>query len=345
MLIKAILYGRKAFCHLKLSQYADTVACCNIASGLLPEHLAPLRIMSEIMMRQGDHEAAIEYLSLAIANRLQGPHFWDYANRGNAFLETGNVKDAISDLAIALKLEPNSPVVLSNLGLAMNQMNETTKAWRFYSQALMSDFYWVPAHNNRGTLFFEEGNYSAAEREFSTAIQLDPDNATLRFNRGVSRFEQEMYGECLLDISAAAQLGNHSWETRYISGMCKGRLKEYSTATAILKSLVLDPGLDRKTSSLVWNNMGVMEHRADNLETAHKCFSEAVSENPLNDQAQANLGKLESTMSGAGLQATGEEPLEIFPRTTTSNVLGLNPSDVLTTMNIATTLFSLAGQH
>ena len=69
MLLKAILYGRKAFCHLKLGQYADTVACCNIASRLLPEHLAPLRIMAEIMMRQGDHGAATEYLSLAIANR------------------------------------------------------------------------------------------------------------------------------------------------------------------------------------------------------------------------------------------------------------------------------------
>ena len=225
----------------------------------------------------------------------------------------------------------------------MNQMNETTKAWKFYSRALMSDFHWVPAHNNRGALFFDQGDYGAAEREFSIAIQLEPDNATLRFNRGVSRFEQEMYMECLLDISAANQLGNQSWETRYISGMCKGRMKEYSTATAILKSLALDQGLDRKTSSLVWNNMGVMQHRADNLETARRCFSEAVSEDPLNDLAQANLGKIESTMSGAELQATGEEPLKISPRRTTSNVLGLTPSDFLNTVNTAATLFSIAG--
>ena len=201
--IKAILYGRKAFCHLKLDQVADAVACCNIASKVLPQLLAPLRIMAEIMMGQGNHQAAVEYLSLAIANRPQGPLFWDYANRGNAFLETGNLTEAVSDLAIAHDLEPESPVVLSNLGLAMNQIGNTTEAWRFYNQALMQDYTWVPARNNRGTLFFESGNYSAAEREFSTAIRLDPNNATGWFNRGLSRYEQEMYGECLSDMSNA----------------------------------------------------------------------------------------------------------------------------------------------
>ena len=303
--------------------------------------MAPLRIMSEIMMRQGDHEAAIEYLSRAIANRPQGPHFWDYANRGNAFLEIGNSREALADLAIALELERNSPLVLSNLGLAMNQSGNVTEAWRFYNQALMQDYRWVPAHNNRGTLFFESGDYSKAEREFTRAIELEAGNATLYFNRGLARFEQEMYGECLSDISNAARLGNQSWETRYLAGMCRGRLKEYSTAVELLKTLVLNPVLGGETSSLIWNNMGVIEHRADQLETAHSCFFEAVSKNPLNRQAQANLRKIESTMSGADLQATQEEALELTPRRTTGYLLGLTPSDALTTVNIATTLATL----
>ena len=339
--VKAILYGRKAFCHLRMDRVADAIACCDIASRLLPEHLAPLRIMAEIMMRQGNHQAAIEYLSLTIANRPEGPHFWDYANRGNAFLETDNVKEALLDLEIALQIDPHSPVVLSNLGLAMNRMGDVTKAWRFFSQALMQNHHWVPAHNNRGTLFFESNDYRAAEREFSTAIQLDDHNATLWFNRGLSRFEQKMYGECLSDMAIASQLGNQSWETLYISGMCKGRLQEYSSALAILKTLALNAGLDRRTTSLVWNNMGVIEHRADDLKRALSCFHEALADNPLNEQAQANLDRLESSMSGADLQATQEEPLELLPRPTMSDALRLTPSDVLSTVNIATSLATL----
>lgn len=339
--IKAILYGRKAFCHLRLGQVADTIACCNIASRLLPEHLAPLRIMAEIKLIEGNPQAAIEYLSLAIANRPQSPHFWDYANRGNAFLETGNLREALSDLRIALELDPNSPVVLSNLGLVMNQMGNFSEASTLYNQALQKDYYCVPARNNRGTRFFESGDYRRAEQEFSTALRLDERNASLWFNRALSRFEQEMYGECLLDIARTPQLAYQSWETRYMSGMCKGRLQEYSTAISILKTLALDSGLDRETTSLVWNNMGVIEHRTGNLKKAHSCFQEAVGDNPLNEQAQANLERLESSMSGAELQATQEEQLELFPLPAISHSLQLTPSDVLSTVNIVTSLAAL----
>ena len=342
--IKAILYGRKGFCHLKLGRQADAIACCDIASRLIPQHLPPLRIMAEIMLRQGDHEAAIEHLSRVIASRTEGPFFWDYANRGNAFLEIGNVQEALRDLEIALGLQPNSALILSNIGLAMDRLGDVTQAWRYYSRALMHDFEWVPAHNNRGSLFFARGDYNAAEQEFSIALRSEPNNAHLWFNRALSRYEQGMHGECLSDLAAADRRGNRSWETQYITAMCKGRLQEYSTATAILRTLALGTGFDRETSSIVWNNIGVMEHRAGNLEKAERCFAEATSENPLNAQAQANLDKLVPTMSGADLRATEEESLEIFPRTTTSQVLGLTPSDALTSASIATNLVLLAAQ-
>ena len=50
--VKAILYGRKAFYHLKMNRFADALACCEIATELLPDHLAPLRIMAEIKLIQ-----------------------------------------------------------------------------------------------------------------------------------------------------------------------------------------------------------------------------------------------------------------------------------------------------
>ena len=68
--------------------------------------LAPLRIMAEIKLKEGDYERAIKYLSKVIAIRTEGPYFWDYANRGTAFLETGNLREALRDLGTAHVLEP-----------------------------------------------------------------------------------------------------------------------------------------------------------------------------------------------------------------------------------------------
>ena len=343
--IKAILYGRKAFYHLKMTRYADAIACCEISSELLPEHLAPLRIMAEIKLSRGEYENAIEYLSRAIALRTEGPHFWDYANRGSAFLETSHVQAAFRDLSTALELEPQNHVVLSNLGMAYEQIKNTREAWRHYSLALRSYFHSVPAHNNRGTLFFSERDFRQAEIEFSTAVQLEPGNALLWFNRGLARFEMQMYGECLSDMAMSIQVGNKTWEAAYVWGMCKGRLKEYSTAIAILRNLVLKSSLDREDNSLIWNNIGVMEHRMDRLETAHRCFLEATGENPLNDQAQANVEKIESTMSGETLLGTEESTVEITPRVTTGNPLSLTQSDLINTVSIAANMAAMASQH
>lgn len=154
-----------------------------------------------------------------------------------------------------------------------------------------------------------------------------------------------MYGECLSDIGISIRLGNQAWEARYIMGMCKGRLKEYSTAIAILQNLVLRSNLDREDDSLIWNNIGVMEHRMDRLETAHSCFLASADENPLNEQAQANIGRIKATMSGTSLQPTEESEAEIAPKATTGSLLGLTRSEIFNTVNIASSLASMASQH
>ncbi len=344
-LVKGVLYGRKAFYHLKMNRYADATASCEIALDFLPHNLTPLRIMAEIKMLSGEYDRAIEYLSKVIAIRTEGPHFWDYANRGSAFLETGNLQEAYKDFRTALELEPGNPVVLCNLGIALEQRGDFTEAGRCYSLALTQDYDSVPAHNNRGTLIFSRQDYPQAEREFTIATQLEPRNGTLWFNRGLARFEMQMYGECLSDMSISIGLGNQSWEAQYISAMCKARLKEYSTAIALLKDLILKSILDRENNSTIWNNIGVMEHHRGWLDTAHRCFLESAAEDPLNEQAQLNIDRIQSTMSGEDLQTTEDSQIEIAPRATKGHPLALTRSEIINTVSIASSWGTLAWQH
>ena len=121
--------------------------------------------MAEIKIKEGNYDRAIKYLSKVIAIRTEGPHFWDHANRGTAFLETGNLQEALLDLRTALELEPHNAVVLSNLGMVFEHGGNLTEAGRCYSLALTQDFQSVPAHNNRGTLLFGRQEYRQAERQ------------------------------------------------------------------------------------------------------------------------------------------------------------------------------------
>ena len=71
---RALLYGHKAYYHLKLGQYDEAVASCDISLQAFPRHLAPLRIMAEISLSRNEPHNAIRYLSSAIVSRTEGPH-------------------------------------------------------------------------------------------------------------------------------------------------------------------------------------------------------------------------------------------------------------------------------
>ena len=339
--VLANLYGHKAFYHLQLRQFADAEASCKLAMELYPQYLGPLRIMASMALQRGRSDSAIQYLSESMARRVDGPQFWDYANRGKAFLDVQDASAAFADLEQALKLEPNSPTVLSNLGIAVDMMGRTSEAWALYSKALQYDFNWAPAHHNRGVLFFNLREYDDAVRAFNRAIHSEPDNALLPFNRGVCLFEMQMYGEALSDLIRAEALGHRSWELVYLMGMCRGRLNEFTTGMNLLKRLVDDPFLPSRTLSMIWNNTGVMAHRMRDLRAAHQCFAKATLVDPLNPQAMENVDRTEETMSGQELRATEESVVDISIGPVSGFLTGASPSDLLAAVNVATTLASI----
>ena len=170
----ANLYGRKAFYHLNLNQYYDAEASCKIALDLYRGYLAPYRLMASISLRRGQPERVIEYLSESIARRSDGPHFWDYANRGKAFLDINDIRSAIADLNTAHQLNPQEPTVISNLGIAEDMQGNETGAWRLYGLALQLNYNWAPAHHNRGVMFFRLKQHTDAENCFTRAIRSEP---------------------------------------------------------------------------------------------------------------------------------------------------------------------------
>ena len=335
------LYGHKAFFHLQLDQHPDAEAACKVALQLYPDYLGSYRILASIELQRGRAETAIRYLSESIVRRTGGPSFWDLANRGKAFLDIGAVPAAMRDLSRALELDPNSPAVLSNLGIAMQEAGDTSAAWKLYAQALMQDHNWAPAHHNRGVLFYNQKDFDDANRAFTRAIHGEPDNPMLWFHRGACRFELEMYGEALADLAMAGRLGYRSWELNYLMGMCHGRLKEYSTGLALLKSVTDNQLISPSILSMIWNNLGVMSHRAGDNRAAHQSFGKAVFIDPLNRHAAENIDRIESTMSGQDLQPTEETPvgIEIGPLPVPHE---LTPSDLLTVANIAASVVSTA---
>ena len=295
----ANLYGHKAFWHLRSEQIDDAVACCQIAMKMYPDYVAPLSIMAEIALRRARPEEAVGYLSESIARRTVGPRLFDYANRGKALLDMGNAPAAYADLSRALSLEPDNPTVLSNLGIAADEMGNTSLAWQMYNAALLQDTNWAAAYHNRAVLWYRNDDHEKADRDFTNAVLREPSNGLLWFSRGACRFQRKMHGECLADLAEAYRRGYRNWDLQYLSGMCKGYLNEHTTGMSILRSVIDQfPSLSNGIQSMVWNNLGTIAHRKGEHRTAHECFVKALSTDPLNRQAAANTDRIEEIMSG-----------------------------------------------
>lgn len=324
----AHLYGHKAFHYLQIEMYDDAEASSQVALKFSPDYLAALRIMASIALNRSDNQRAVQHLSECISRRTMGPYFWDYANRGKAFLDMDNLTAAMSDFHRALELKPGDPHVLNNMGIAWATAGNPSEAGKFYSRALQSDYRFAPPHHNRAGLFFNSKDFVAADHWFSTAIKLEPENARFWFSRAICRFERQMYGETLSDLRQAGQLGHRSWQLFYLMGMCHARLNEFTTGMSMLQTIVDDPAVPRTALARIWNNIGVMAHRNGDGGTAYQCFSKAAFIDPMNLQALANIDHFGDTSTDQELVVTKEDAVEISVQPTSRSKEHISLSDV-----------------
>ena len=93
-------------------------------------------------------------------------------------------------LQSALKIAPNKPSLLNNLGNLYQQQSLNDKAEAAYLNAIKSDPSYANAHNNLGKLYFKTAQFNAAEKAFLSACKHDQDYAEPHFNLALIRCQQ-----------------------------------------------------------------------------------------------------------------------------------------------------------
>ena len=80
-------------------------------------------------------------------------------------------------------------------------------AFKDYSKAIEIDPKTVDAYINRGIVCRQRSDYEAAIRDYSKAINLDPKYADAYYNRAVSYFHKKHYDKAWKDVDQAQSLG------------------------------------------------------------------------------------------------------------------------------------------
>jgi tetratricopeptide (TPR) repeat protein len=112
-----------------------------------------------------------------------------YSFRARAWLEKGDLQNALADCDEALNRDPAIYLAHYVRGRVWTRQRASEKAIASYGRTIELNPHYVPALNARGNEWYGRGKFAEAEADYSAAIRLDPkfDIVHVHYNRGNAR--------------------------------------------------------------------------------------------------------------------------------------------------------------
>ena len=189
-----------------------------------------------------------------------------------------------------LKQKKDESLIHFQLGTVYYREGDITGALKEYNTAV--ELYPEDAtyHNALGLAYWARGFKDKAEKHFKEAIDLDPDYSEALNNLGALYIELERWDLAIEYCEAA--LKNIYYRTPEIAhnniGWAYYRKGDYEKAVKHFKKAIeANPGY-----ALAYNNMGLAYNRLDRPEKARRAFEKAIDRAPRYLDAYLNLGRV-----------------------------------------------------
>ena len=157
------------------------------ASTIAQADLSELLQQALLARNVGDHDAAIHYLSLAIANGgLSRSHLGEaFAGRGSAFENKGELEKAIADYSEAIELMDGAGEAYIYRGLARVKQQDYQAAISDFTAAIPDPKWGFLALSNRGNVYGLLGDHDRAIADYTSGIERNPQYLDAYYNRGL----------------------------------------------------------------------------------------------------------------------------------------------------------------
>lgn len=152
-----------------------------------------------------------------------------------------------------------------------------------------------------GNKYRDEGDHKQAEKFFTEAIELNPDNALAWHNRGWSYIEQKKFKQALTDFNKASELRPNSELPYFGRGWVYNQQKQYAAAIREYDKVIeLNPRY-----AIAWNNRGAAKSWLNLMREAIQDYDKAIELNPRYAKAYENRGKAYGSL-GNNVQAAAD---------------------------------------
>lgn len=227
-----------------------------------------IAVLSVAAFAQGSNCGATDYQCKVDANTkliTSNPKDAEaYYNRGIALKQLGEYADAIADLDTYILSNPQKDYLAdgySARGDCYKAQGKTAMALADYNKSIQA-YPTTTALNNRGTMYFIQGDYEKAIADFTTAITIDPKDAEPYYNRAKAYSSQKLYAKAIADLDV--YIGFNTSNIPFLADGYQNRSVAYSNINNLTKALAdaskaveLDPTKARYTNrAIIYRKMG-----------------------------------------------------------------------------------------
>ena len=272
-------------------------------------------------MQQGNYDGAELIYKRLIEKRTK--KYVVYSNLAVIYCMKNRIEEMIMLLKEALRLNPNYPEGLANLGSALQKQADLPGAIELYKKALAIKPDFLNALLNLGNALAKQGELQAAIDHYKQALAIDPRSLAVLKNLGNASKEQgelqaaiEYYKQALAidprSLAVLNNLGNASKE----QGELQAAIDYYKQA------LTIDP-----RSLAVLNNLGNASKEQGELQAAIEYYKQALTIDPKSLAVLNNLGN--ASKEQGELQAA----IEYYKQ-----ALAIDPKSLVALINAGTAL-------
>ncbi len=162
--------------------------------------------------------------------RLVPNHPQVLSNLGTIEIQLGDIKKGVSYIEKSIKVDPKQPGAISNLANGLLEIEKPEEAIQYYNLALKLDSNFVDAYYNKARALKFVQKYEEAILNYQQAIKLNPQYFKAIVNLGFLYNELKEYDKSLKQYNLALNINPHSAETLYNRGIVYENLNEFENA-------------------------------------------------------------------------------------------------------------------
>lgn len=186
----------------------------------------------------GDLQKSIELLTASIKHNEEIAKSYMYRGAAKAFLKM--YSDALVDLNLSKKIDPNNPKMYFYFGKFYLLKGNYDSALKYFNIAISKDPKDAVSYDGRATVKGLLNNFNGAIQDDNIAISLDSSNQIYYTNRGFAKFQLRQYEASIkdFDISLKLEANHKAYANRgyafYKLGLQLKAIDDYTNALSIM---------------------------------------------------------------------------------------------------------------